>query len=168
MFYVTGLAFEKTLLQGSQRPTEGVLDGISFHTDHVEVNAEFYEIKSTRKSSNKGFEDLGKNWHKQFLSYMKTTGRTDGHFAILHLMGNYAPPFPDLIVYHVEATQKEIDDNWDWMLERLAILKTHEEAKLAPKQYKYRVVDWGGADKDFECGDCPYAAMCSMREQGLL
>lgn len=168
MMFATGLAIENALLGDLQRPTSGTIEGISFHTDHVEVEGDFYEVKSTRVSSKKGFNDLSKAWHRQWWSYLKAIGRTEGYFIILHLMGNYAPPFPDLVVYHVESSQEEIDANWQWMQNRRQILENAELAKEAPTQFTYRVVDWGGAEKDYECEECPYLVLCKMRAEGTL
>lgn len=168
MLFATGLAIEKAILGDLQRPSEGVIEGISFHTDHFEAEGDFYEMKSTRTSSAKGFEELSKSWHRQWLSYLKAVDRTEGNFIILHLMGNYKPPFPDLVVYHVEASEEEIEENWQWMQERRRILLEHEEKKEPPAPFTYRVIDWGGTDKDYECEDCPYLVLCKARRDGLL
>ena len=175
MLYATGLAIEKVLLGDKQMPTSGSLNGIWYHTDSVtDYGTTLDEVKSTRLSMSKDYTQLFPGWHRQLLSYMKVSDVNTSTVLVLHLMGNYQPPFPDLRVYSIECEQAEIESNWQWMLDRKAILDNAIATNIAPMQYKYRLEDWihDGAEWDelkwSECSDCPYAAICDLRERGLM
>ena len=185
MLMVTGLWFEKLILGADQNATAGSKDGIFFHTDSVDEweyeDGKFLtEVKSTRKSMRKGpkgqpkrdvpFDELNPAWERQFLSYLKSEGLTKGRAVVLHLMGDYGPPFPDIRIWDMEATQEEIDMNWAWMLGRKYLLDKAVEDSIPPEPYQFRVVDWDDASDpkdDYECKDCAFATLCEVRSQGL-
>ncbi len=178
MLFTTGLWLEKLILGKEQNATVNELDGIWGHTDHVDIEGERVDdVKSTRTSMAGGFDKLSIAWHRQFMAYFKQEGVGKGRVIVLHLMGDYKPPFPDIAVYDLETDQQEIDDNWQWMLDRKQTLDQHLELGVAPEPYTYRVADWklGLSEpqpvrdkEDFECQRCPYKLMCETKTSGGL
>ena len=83
---------------------------------------------------------------------MKVKEVTEAQFIALHLMGRYQPPFPELMVWRVEADQEEIDDNWRWVLLRASVYKQFEEAHELPDPFKF--------NEEWECKECPYRVVC--------
>ena len=182
MMFATGLWLEEVILGPTQNATAGEVNGIFFHTDHMdyEDGPHLTEVKSTRKSMKKGkkpnrvevtFNDLNPAWKRQFLAYCKAEGTLKGRAVILHLMGDYSPPFPDLRVWDIETTQEEVDANWAWMLGRKYILDNAIKDSIPPEPYQFRVVDWdpdANPSDDYECNECPFASLCENRSRGLV
>lgn len=158
MLFATGLGLESQLLRGRQFNQVLQVDGIWGHYDHLQDGDLLFELKSTRISSKRPPEDLP--YDKQIKSYFKMTGARKLYLTVLHLMGGYQPPFPDLVVWDVEFDDKEVEDHWNWMKERRDVYAAAVEAGVAPKQFTY--------NDEYECEECPYKAICDLREEGLL
>jgi len=184
MMFATGLWLEKVILGKDQNPTAGELDGIFFHTDSVddldwEDGKILTEVKSTRKSMRTGpkgqkrdqrFDEMNAAWVRQFKGYLKVEGLTRGRAVVLHLMGDYGPPFPDVRIWDIECTQNEIDENWIWLQGRKFILDKSIADSIPPAPYTWRVVDWddnSNPSDDYECNGCAYAMLCEGRSKGL-
>ena len=158
MLFITGLGLERVLLSGRQIAEKGTTEGIQWHVDHVEIDGtNFMEIKSTRISTNKisKWDDLSEGWKRQILAYFYSKGIVEGDLAILHLMGGYSPPFPELVCWHMEATQVEVDANWQWILNRADTYKQFVDRQEVPTAFKYNM--------DWECKTCSFKGLCSAR-----
>lgn len=172
MLFATGLGLEQLLLRPHRQGEEGWLDGIYWRADWVKYEEGLGEFKSTRMSAKKELGDIPVTWQRQVLSYMKAKGTREIILMVMHLMGNYAPPFPSVRVQRGHATQEEIDQNWEWMKQRRDIYMDHLERKVIPKQFTY--------NEDWECdppsAPCKYLFICQARqsiddlkeEQGLV
>jgi hypothetical protein len=87
------------------------------------------EVKSTRQSMRKFIPEGMHHWLMQIMGYMKALGKTKYDLAVMFVCGAYAPPFPDLDCWTIEATQEDIDDNWNEVMVRrtrlVHALETH-------------------------------------------
>jgi hypothetical protein len=152
LYFVTGLGLEKVILFNKQIAEKGTYEGISWHVDHIGAD-NFKEIKSTRGRIPKPGENLEnyihEGWKKQILAYFKTTGITSGQLAVLHLIQ------PDIRVYDLTATQKEVDDNWTWIQQRAITYLKFVDSGDAPTPFEYNM--------DWECKDCSWKVLCETK-----
>lgn len=77
------------------------------------------EVKATYKST-KTVGDMSTQWMwlAQLKSYCKAAGTRFAELHALFLCGDYIRPIsPKLIIYHIEFTQQELDDNWTLLTE---------------------------------------------------
>ena len=154
MLFITGLGLEKTLLSGRQVSEGGEYEGIQWHLDHFGTDGRFMEVKSTRGSSNSS-DDISEGWRKQILAYFKVKNITEGDLTILHLMGNYKPPFPQLRCWNIQSTQQEVDENWNWIKQRAEVYGSFVAAGTPPTPFKYNM--------DWECKYCNWKGLCDAR-----
>ena len=155
LLFITGLGLERVILSGRQIAEKGSTEGIQWHVDHLNTDTDkFIEVKSTRGSSKKS-DDISEGWRKQILAYFYVSGITEGDLAILHLMGAYSPPFPEFIVWHIEATQQEVDENWAWIKNRAEIYESAVNSGVAPTPFKYNM--------DWECRNCSWKSLCDAK-----
>lgn len=153
--FAMGLALEKVLLIGRQNALYGETDGISWHIDSLNDSL-LTELKSTRIKAVEGNEpNIADKWKKQWLSYAKALGITEGHFVIFHTAGDYAPPFPDIRTYKVITTQEEIDANWQWMQTRKDRYNRAVEEGKEPEPFQW--------NEEWECKDCPWFGLCNSK-----
>lgn len=66
-----------------------------------------------------------------------------------------SPPFPDLICWHLEFTQDEIDDNWNWIKDRAGIYLDHVARQEVPTPFKYNM--------EWECNYCQFKGLCQAK-----
>lgn len=158
MLFATGLALEKVMLGRGQRDEKGVYEGIGWHTDSSEDG--LVEVKSTRISLKNAPERYSNSWRRQWMAYAKVKGVTKGTFVVLHIVGDYSPPFPDLAIWDVEATQAEIDENWAWLQDRADIYTAHKVAGEPPAPFTY--------NEPWECATCSWKMVCDLRASGQL
>ena len=152
LLFITGLGLEKTVLTGRQVSEAGETEGIQWHVDHYGLDNKFIEVKSTRGTSSKS-DDISEGWKKQILAYFYVKGINEGDLAILHLMGDYRPPFPQFRVWHLDADIGEVNANWAWIKERADIyLGATSEP---PTPFKYNM--------DWECKNCNWKGLCDAK-----
>ena len=154
LFFTTGLALETVILdgvmQGHQKPTAGEFEGIAFHTDSFDPVTGVDEFKSTRKKMTDipiG-DDLGVEWHRQFKAYCKMHDVTTGRFIVLQVI------YPELYAFDCEYTQEEIDENWNYILERKETYLEYEEKDERPPPFT--------TNQDWECRNCTYKMICDV------
>jgi hypothetical protein len=64
-------------------------------------------------------------------------------------MGNYKPPFPEILGVTFYFTEKELKDNWDFLMYRKNVyIQAFADAK-PPTPTRW--------SKDWECDNCRYA-----------
>lgn len=155
--FSVGLALEKVILGARQIVQGGEHKGIQWHVDHIGTDQKLIEFKSTRiKAVDNDEPKISPHWQKQYLAYLKTLGVTEGHFVMLHVMGDYAPPFPDLRAYRVITTQEEIDANWTWIEQRAITYLKFVKDQIPPTPFEY--------NEPWECKDCPWLALCNTKK----
>jgi len=156
LLFSTGIGLEGVLLKRHKRQVEGVLDGIGYAIDFLAYEEYPGELKLTRFSAKKGPDELPMTWKRQVLSYLRCHGGVLVLLAILHLMGDYAPPFPMLKVWQGKALHWEIDMNWAWMLMRKDTYIASLETDTPPEQFTY--------NEDWECTGCGYKLICDANQ----
>lgn len=150
-----GLAWEEHYLQMIpdvlKHPGEMKVDGVYMTHDGESVSViisvptvkwgvKIHEVKFTWKSTRTTKADSsspleGKSnlmWMCQLKSYCKGRDTRFADLHVYHVLGDYTYPLsPQLIIYHCEFTQDEIEDNWQWMLDyKQYKLKEAEERLL--------------------------------------
>lgn len=156
LLFSLGIGLEQVLLRPHRKPEYGEQDGIHWSADWLDYIDGLGELKTTRFSANKPMEDLPITWRRQVLGYMKAKEKREVSLAILHVMGNYAPPFPMLKCWHGTATVEEIEETWDWFLGRKVVYLDHLERKEMPRQFTF--------NEDWECTNCRYKLICQIRQ----
>lgn len=124
MKFEFGFAWEDLLSKAfadrniGERPGEVSLDGIIGSPDSLGCDEDglfLEEYKSTWYSMNKGFENIWM-WHTQAKSYCKLCRTSRVFFRVLWINGDYRPPSPQYHSYLVKYTDREIDENWEMLV----------------------------------------------------
>lgn len=152
--FVVGVGLEKVMLRPHRQHLEGECEGIHYDADFLDYNNNVGEFKCTRKSMNRMPEHLP--WEIQLKGYMYALGKDQCTLAAMCLMGDYAPPFPQLGAWHGEAREQELVNTWQWLLWRKDILLDHLERKVMPRQFTYNF--------DWECQYCAFKVLCDARK----
>jgi len=134
---------------------EGVIyrPDMSFTVSKSEIDI-LTELKTTRKSAKHHYIDdsIPLTW----LSYMKggckIVGTLTYDLAVLYMMGNYAPPFPQIYCDTFEFTEAEIEENWNTIKANKLVLDTANESGIPPTPFSH-CYEW-------ECQYCRYKLMC--------
>lgn len=126
-------------------------DGIIFSPDFVLKvgEARVAELKTTRMSTKRDFPET---WLQYIMGGCFITQVKTYNLSVLHMLGNYAPPFPQLRSYTLKFTEDELLDNWSYLQERKAVLEGALEDNLPPKPFQYC--------KEWECKNCRYKMHC--------
>lgn len=153
LLFASGLGLERVLI-----PKEYKAEPILI--DNIWVSPDFFtnimgELKTTRMSSKKALAgDLPETWIEQIKGYAKASNQLSYDLAALCLMGNWHPPFPELIGLRLEFEQDEIDSFWAYIMEeRLPCLESHLTSPYIPPLPQCYCKDW-------ECKDCRYKMGC--------
>lgn len=154
LLFITGLGLEATLLKRRQISEAGETEGIQWHLDHYGEDGKFMEVKSTRQNS-KNSEKISEGWNKQILAYFYAKGITEGDLTILHLMGAYNPPFPQLYCWHLESTTDEVNANWAWIQSRADIYRDAVSSGIPPTPFKHNM--------EWECKNCNWKGLCDAK-----
>lgn len=154
LLFAVGLGLERLLLKGQRLAVVGQCEGIHYSPDFIALTDLPGELKTTRSSSSKfGESFFPETWKRQILGYMRCLEVTEYELVVLFLMGNWKPPFPDLVSYRVVADEAEILENWRWLQERKQIYLAAIESGIAPP-VKIFAEDW-------ECKECRYHLRCA-------
>lgn len=156
LLFVVGVGLEAMLLKPHRQQQTGVVDGVTYAADFISYDEVPGELKTTRMGTKKIPDDFPDGWRKQVLSYMKGLGATEMVLGVLHLMGNYHPPFPELRCWRITATQEEIDGNWAWVLQRRDTYMQHIRSGRAPRQFTF--------NEPYECDNCAYKLLCDAMQ----
>jgi hypothetical protein len=150
LVWVIGHSHEAIFGTSSIRGESTEKDGITYTPDFwrpEKGKLELVEMKSTRKSANKGIEDM-EHYMAQAAGYCAASGLTECCVFVLHLMGDYDrshPPQAMLKVWRLKFTKKELKDWWDELKRRRNIIIGCIEAiELDDKSPMY----------EWECGYC--------------
>ncbi len=141
---------------------EGVIyrPDMSFEVSEAEVK--LLELKTTRKSARNHYIDGATplTWLTYMMGGCKITGTMEYNLAVLYMMGDYAPPFPQIYTDTFYFSQEEIDDNWSAIRLNKAILDSALADGTPPTPFSH-CYEW-------ECRFCRYKLMCETlaRTQG--
>lgn len=128
LLYATGHAFQAWLFPFEMEESL-LVDGINCTPDIPSG----IEVKSTRQSMRKfDFSDMG-HWQRQILGYCKALNKLEYDLVVMFVMGDYAPPFPDMDCWHISASQEEVEANWEEVLMRASRLREALETDTLPE-----------------------------------
>lgn len=155
-------------LQDVLTPTEAATpvyerDGItytpdmSFASPHRESTWELeqlVELKTTRKSAKNHFMDeyLPLTWLDYMMGGCFIRGTQQYDLIVLYMMGNYAPPFPQIYCDTFYFDKLELEENWKKMLEHKQVLDEALASGVPPTPFQH-CYDW-------ECKYCRYSLVC--------
>jgi hypothetical protein len=159
MLFALGYGLQDVLTPPDAQTPTYEFEGIVYRPDMM-----FYvndmglvEIKTTRMSSKK--QDLPDTW----IEYIKggcyirnkvlpsLSSRTYS-LSVLYMMGNYAPPFPNIAAYMLEFEQQELDENWQYLITRRDVYQSHLANNTPPTPRIWCKV--------WECKNCRYNLQC--------
>jgi hypothetical protein len=133
-------------------------EGIIYRPDLLfEANNQLVEVKTTRKSSKPHFIDdewLPETWMKYIKGgcYIRKTNRYD--LVVLYLMGNYAPPFPQIYADTLYFEDYELEENWREVIANRDVLLNAKKTGVPPTPFQH-CYQW-------ECKDCRYKMVCEV------
>jgi CRISPR/Cas system-associated exonuclease Cas4 (RecB family) len=153
--FVCGVGLERVLLRPHRQHLEGECEGIHFDADFLDYDSNVGELKTTRQSMKNLPDGMSQAWEIQVKGYMYALGKDAATLAVMCLMGNYAPPFPQLGCWHGTAPEQELANTWQWLQWRKDILLGHLERKVMPKQFTYNF--------SWECQYCAYKLLCDAK-----
>ena len=157
VLFSIGVELGKGLVRSHRQEVDGVLDGIHYSIDFMDpekganspppsMMGRLGEIKSTRMPVKKLPVDFPVTWTKQLLSYMKCQGSTQAIYSVVYLQ-------PAVFkTWEVEATQQEVDGNWDWLLSRYKLYMDFIGRGEVPTPFEY--------NESWECKNCRYKLLC--------
>lgn len=174
LLFALGWGLQKVLVPEDQEAEEIICDGIHLSPDFMSIGGVLAELKTTRQSSRRKNESkqyepspFSESWVEQMKGYCYAQKLVDYgpgsrmlelgssyDLLVLHMMGNYAPPFPSLVGWRVTFTPEELKEFWTYMLERKVILDAAIETEMPPDPFT--------ANKEWECGNCRYASRCQL------
>jgi len=145
-----GIGFERVLIPEDMRAKPGTCDGIDYSPDfwfHGDLPS---EMKTTRMSTAKTHKrNLPESWVQQIMGYCHAEKKLEYGLGIVHLMGGYKPPFPEILAVKFKFDQKELQDNWEFLKWRMQVYINAFGEQKPPTPTKWC--------KDWECGYCRYA-----------
>jgi hypothetical protein len=134
--------------------------GIIYRPDMI-LSLRQNEIKTTRKSARNHFLDeyIPQTWLDYMMGgcYMMETSEYD--LIVLYMMGDYAPPFPQLYCDTFYFDEVELKNNWSKILNNKMSLEHAIEIGQPPTPFQ-NCYDW-------ECKYCRYRLVCNTLATAL-
>lgn len=120
---------------------------------YVEVER-LQELKTTRRSAKNHYldEKLSETWLAYMMGGCKIRGTDQYDLIVLYMMGNYAPPFPQVYADTFYFTDEEIGSNWVVIQSNKLVLDMALARGIPPTPFK-NCYDW-------ECQYCRYKLLC--------
>ncbi len=154
-----GIGFEKSLIPEEKRAKPGTCEGVEYSPDFWFTGDLPSELKTTRLSTKKTYtRDFPESWIQQIKGYCYAEGKLEYGLSIVHMMGGYNPPFPKILGVKFIFDQKELQENWDYLMWRKTVYIQGFADQRAPTPTKW-AMDW-------ECKYCRYATSmihCNLR-----
>ena len=137
IMYIVGLSVQEYLYPNAE--TTYIVDGVSCSPD-----APGLEMKSTRAAM-KNFDPCKPHWLMRMMGYCKVTGVLDWKLSVIFVIP------AKMRSWHFYFNEAEIEDNWNEVLQRKAILeKAWEEGKPPSPDFH----------EQWECGKCELSGFC--------
>lgn len=161
MLFALGYGLQDVLTPQEAEAPVFQKDGIIYSPDFLlKVDDTYFEIKTTRMSSNK--PELPETWIEYIMGGCYIRDINEYELVIFFMMGNWKPPFPKLRAETLRFTDEELQENWYRIIRRRNVLvdALTDKKPPTPKQFC----------KDWECpliitkGHCRYAAVCQALE----
>jgi len=155
MLFALGYGLQDVLTPPDATTPTLEMDGIVYRPDMLlaypgSKDAGLVEVKTTRKSSKT--DDLPDTWLEYIMGGCHFRNTTTYDLVILYLMGNYAPPFPRMVSYRLEFSQKELDENCRYLTTRRDVYQSHLADNTPPTPRIWCKV--------WECKNCRYNLQC--------
>lgn len=157
MLFALGYGLQDVLTPPDSKEITHTKEGIIYRPDMTlpwQFGEQLLEMKTTRKSAKNHYIDsfIPLTW----LMYMKggcyIADKTQYDLVVLYMMGNYAPPFPEIYADTFIFEPYEIEENWAEIMQRKAVLDRAIESNEPPTPFRH-CYDW-------ECGYCRYKMTC--------
>ena len=150
LLFAIGFGMERVVLAREVQPEPLEIDGIHLSLDTIKLFGPA-DLKTTRKRAagrkgEDGFQ-LSDGWVKQFKTYAYGIKVLEFGVVIIHLIE------PALSAYRLHFTQEELDENWEWLLQRKATLDQMLAAD-DPQPFRH--------NEDWECDHCRYKLKCQL------
>jgi CRISPR/Cas system-associated exonuclease Cas4 (RecB family) len=143
MYFLTGFGLQDALLADDNQ-SFAELDGIRISPDYWE-GGELAELKTTRIGRKRLLDnDIPTGWIAQIQGYAKVLGVTRATLIVMPLLQ------PEILTFELEFTQDELDNNWDYILERKDELENALVGDYIPI----------AGNEEWECRDCRYKDRC--------
>lgn len=169
MLFAIGYGLQDVLTPKSAKTpvyeNEGIIyrPDMSFQLAPAEVE-QLVELKTTRKSAKYHFmdEQIPETWLEYMMGGCHLRGTTQYDLIVLYMMGNYAPPFPQMysdtfFFNEPEGCEEEIERNWLELLERKRILDNALATGQIPTPFQHC--------RTWECKYCMYKLVCTTIAQ---
>ena len=154
-----GIGMERVFIPEDKRAMPGTCEGIDYSPDFWFRGDEPSEMKTTRMSSKKTHtRDFPETWRQQIMGYCFAEKKLKYGLSIVHIMGDYKPPFPEILAVKFIFTQQELQDNWDFLMWRKTVYIQSFADQQPPTATKWC--------QDWECKNCRYgdsAIHCNLR-----
>lgn len=145
-----GIGMERVFIPEDKRAKPGTCEGIDYSPDFWFRGDTPSELKTTRMSTRKTItRSFPETWQQQIKGYCYAEKKLEYGLSIVHLMGGYKPPFPEILAIKFKFTQQELDDNWTYMLWRKKAYIDSFADQVAPSPKKWC--------QSWECKNCPYS-----------
>jgi len=152
MLFALGYGLQDVLTPKQAIRIEYSLDGVTFSPDFQIVigGDRTVEIKTTRASSDK--PDFPEPWLVYIKGGCYILKIKEYSLSILHMMGNWKPPFPKIASWKLKFTEEELLENWEYIIARKDVYEEALILRIPPTPYKY-CYEW-------ECPKCRYKMQC--------
>ena len=151
-----GIALERLLIPIEQRVSAGTKDGIDYSPDFYFKDNEPAELKTTRMSTKKTLtREFPETWLQQIKGYCYCAGKLIYRLGVLHLLGDYHPPFPEILAVRFIFTEQELKDNWNYLLNRKSIYIKAFVDGIPPEPRRWC--------QKWECSTCQYIERCGVK-----
>jgi hypothetical protein len=154
LLWCTGYAFQAYLFPLDIEATV-IVDGISCTPDITRG----IEVKSTRLSLAKFDPAEQEAYNRQILGYCKALHVLDYDLVVMFVAGDYKPPFPSLDCWHIEATEEEVENNWNLVKGNADTIRWSLQMGVVPQP---TCMDWEW--EHCECIDLCQDTLCYRRK----
>ncbi len=145
-----GISLERVLIPEDKRAQPGTCEGVDYSPDFWYKGNIPSELKTTRMSTKKTINrDFPESWVQQIMGYCYAEKKLEYGLSVVHLMGGYKPPFPEILAVKFQFTQQELQNNWDFLMWRKQVYIQSFADMQPPTPTKWC--------KDWECKLCRYA-----------
>jgi len=166
MLFAIGYGLQDVLTPKDARAELYEFEGIIYRPDMTMTKGEFeklQELKTTRKSARDHYIDerISVTWLAYMMGGCRIRNTNQYDLVVLYLMGNYAPPFPQLYADTFYFTDEEIEENWQTIKANKKVLDDALADNKPPTPFAH-CYDW-------ECKNCRYKLLCEtlVRAYGI-
>jgi hypothetical protein len=151
MLFALGYGLQDVLTPQEAETPVFEKEGIVYSPDYLlQIDGKYFEIKTTRMSYDK--PEYPETWIEYIMGGCYIRDINEYELVVLHMMGNWKPPFPKIRAETLRFDQEELLHNWYRTIGRRNMLLSSLEANHVPEPGKWC--------KDWECKYCRYKVVC--------